>query len=465
MQYKTLAQSISIEGYGLHTGTKTSVTLRPIEGGRGITFKVIKEGTECLIPADVAKLSATDRSTTLKSGDHQIQTIEHLLAALYANYITAVEIIVHGEEIPILDGSARPWMETIAHADTVELDNEIEFIELEKIIDYTCPETGARYTAIPDDNFEISVTIDFDSPILAPQHAGLNDLSEFGATIANCRTFVFLHDVLPLLKLGLIKGGSLDNAILIAEETPDAETQQLLLQHFPKESDFTIQQGVLAKGGLQYPNEMARHKLLDVIGDLALTGTYFKGRIIVHRPSHKSNTAFAAVLKSYAKEVIRSKGRPKYDPEAAPLYDNIQIQGILPHRYPILLVDKIMELTDQYVVGVKNVTFNESFFQGHFPGNPVMPGVLQIEAMAQTGGILAISLMPDDHQYDTYFLKIDNAKFKQKVGPGDTLVFKLELLEPIRRGICVMQASAYVGSKLATEAVLTAQLVPRPKNV
>ena len=463
MQYKTLAQSIYVEGYGLHTGSQTSVTIKPMEGGSGIVFRIIKGGAEGTIPADIAKLSATDRSTTLKVGDYQIQTIEHLLAALYANYITDVEIVVQGEEIPILDGSARPWMDAIVHAGTIELDAEIEFIEFEKIIDYICPDTGARYTAIPNDTFEISTTIDFDSPILAPQHAGLTNLDEFASSVASCRTFVFLHDVLPLLKKGLIKGGSLDNAILLAEETPDSDTQQLLIEHFPQEADFTLRQGVIAKGGLQFPNEMARHKLLDVIGDLALTGTYFKGRIIVHRPSHKSNTAFASVLKSYVKEQVRAKGRPKYDPEAAPLYDNVQIQGILPHRYPILLVDKIMELTDQYVVGVKNVTFNESFFQGHFPGNPVMPGVLQIEAMAQTGGILAISLMPKEHQYDTYFLKIDNAKFKQKVGPGDTLVFKLELLEPIRRGICVMQASAYVGSKLATEAVLTAQLVPRSK--
>jgi len=464
MKQKTLRRSFSISGTGLHTGAVSKVTLQPAPVGHGIKFKVQANQAEKLIPADVTKVTSTERSTTLSVGELEIQTIEHLLAALYTSKLTNVLIEVEGQEIPILDGSSDTWVSAIESNGIEEQAGEVEVLSLDKTIHYVDPDTGAVYTAIPSSTMEISVTIDFKSKVVAPQHAELSSLDLFGQEIASCRTFVFLKDVLNLHKAGLIKGGKLDNAIIIADQVPSEAERKSLKEAFPDVKLALDQPGVYAAGGLKFSNEMARHKLLDVIGDLSLTGQYFNARIYVHRPSHKSNTAFAKVLKDYFKEMQKNKNVPAYDPNQAPIYDTLKIQEVLPHRYPFLLVDKIIELNDKFVVGIKNVTSNEAYFQGHFPGNPVMPGVLQIEALAQTGGILAISLMPDEFDYDTYFLKIDNAKFKAKVLPGDTLIFKMELLEPIRRGICIMQGTAYVGNKLVSEAVLTAQLVGKPKQ-
>lgn len=464
MVQQTLKDDITIQGFGLHTGQQTKVTIKPADPGFGIKFKIIAEGNDTFIAADANRVSATERSTSLKSGKYEIQTVEHLLAALYALKVSNAIVEVEGSEMPILDGSSMKWIEAIRKVGLVDQDKELEVYDMDKTIHYTDPDTGAVYTAIPAEKFELSVSIDFNSSIVAPQHAMLNDLELFPEEIAPCRTFVFLRDVLLLHKAGLIKGGKLDNAIIIADQLPTEEEKKSLKEAFPDVDLELDQPGVIAKNGLKYSNEMARHKLLDIIGDLALVGVYFNARIYAHKPSHKANTAFAAILKNYFRDIIKLKGKPAYDPDQEPVYDLLKIQQVLPHRYPFLLVDKIIELNSKHVVGVKNVTFNEGYFQGHFPGNPIMPGVLQIEALAQTGGILAISLMPPEYDYDTYFLKIDDAKFKAKVGPGDTLIFKMELLEPIRRGICIMQGTAYVGNKLVTEAILTAQLVAKPKQ-
>lgn len=465
MKQHTIGSVVELSGSGLHTGKNVNVKLHPAEAGSGIKFKVVdSEGNTTIIPADVNRVSATSRSTSLKSGDTEVHTVEHLLAALYCSHVHNVTVELNGNELPILDGSSIQWIKLIEKAGLQEQDVNLDMIEIQELVQFTDTDTGATYTVIPSENFELSITIDFNSSVVAPQHASMSGLDAFKDEIAHCRTFVFLKDVLHLQKSGLIKGGNLNNAILIADSIPDESTVKELREVFPNEQIDITSPGIYANGGLAFSNEMARHKLLDLIGDLALTGFFFKGKIMVHKPSHKSNTAFATFLKNHIKEAVRQRNVPVYDPNSEPLMNILDISKILPHRYPFLLVDKIIELSDNYVVGVKNVTMNEHFFEGHFPGNPVMPGVLQIEAMAQTGGILAISLMPKGHEYDTYFLKIDKVKFKQKVGPGDTIIFKMELMEPIRRGICIMQGTAFIGNKLISEAILTAQMVPKDKR-
>jgi UDP-3-O-[3-hydroxymyristoyl] N-acetylglucosamine deacetylase / 3-hydroxyacyl-[acyl-carrier-protein] dehydratase len=458
MKQTTIKKIVQCEGIGLHSGQLSKVILKPAPANHGIKFAKKVEDDYHVMSADVQLVKSSERCTVIENDFFRVMTIEHLLSACVGCGVHNLLIEITAEELPILDGSSAPWVELIEQAEIKLHDDEVQFDQILEPLNYTDADTGGIYTFTPSDITEFSVAIDFNSQVVAPQYASWNENEDFKKEIAPCRTFVFLHDVLILLQHGLIKGGTLDSAVLITEQSVDPTHHLLLQQHFPEQNDHVLEKGIHAKGGLYFNNELARHKLLDLVGDISLINRFFKGKIFAVKPSHKGNTAFAKVLKKHIVEQAKSI---YYNSNDAPVYTNEEIAKMLPHRYPFLLVDKIIFLDDQKVIGIKNVTFNENFFQGHFPNNPVMPGVLQIEALAQVGGVLAIRHMPVDQKFDTYFLKIDNAKFKRKVIPGDTLLLKMELMEPIRRGICKMQGTALVGNKIVAEAELTAQLVAR----
>jgi len=465
MKQKSLNKPASISGIGLHTGEVVNMTIKPADSNHGIRFRRVDlpcENREVL--ADVSKVFSTQRGTSLKSGDAMVHTVEHVLAALYAMEIDNAVIEVDGPEIPILDGSAAPFVEMIEKAGSKELDADREVFKITEPITYRDENTGTEILALPNDHFEATVLIDFNSKILGQQYASLYDIKDFPEAIAPCRTFVFLHELEALIDQGLIKGGDLDNAIVIADVVMSEDKLQKLAKRLGKESITIEEEGILNTVKLHYSNEPARHKLLDIIGDISLLGKHVQGKIVAKKPGHTANVSFTKILKRKYREFQKLRAIPHYDPNKEPVYDNVQINELLPHRYPFLLIDKVIEITDTSVVAVKNVSINEAYFQGHFPGNPVMPGVLQIEAMAQTGGILVLSNVDEPKDWDTYFLKIDKAKFKYKVVPGDTLIFKLELLSPIRRGICNMFGSAYVGDRLVSEGELTAQIIKRNKD-
>ncbi len=462
MKQQTIEKKVSLQGIGLHTGQTTTVSLLPAVDNHGIKFRRVDIEKSATIAADPNKVASSNRSTCLKVGDTDIYTIEHLLSALSASAIDNVLVEVDGAEIPIMDGSAKEWMKLLKKAGKKEQEKEREYLVIEEPIEYVDEETGAKFIALPSDTFEVTVLLDYEAEVLNGQYATLNKLEDYPKEIAPCRTFVLLSELEKLAKEGLIKGGSLDNAIVFA----DKKMSQKALGQLAKKighpaADFTIENGILNTKKLQFPNEAARHKLLDLIGDLALINKPIKGKIIVTKPGHQANTNFAKKLRAIFVEQKKLKGKPRYNPNATPLYNSVQIQELLPHRHPFLLVDKIIELSDTHVVGIKNVTHDEYFFQGHFPGNPLMPGVLQMEALAQAGGILALSLVDPSVKWNTYFLKIDNAKFKNMVVPGDTVILKMELLAPIRRGVCQMRGTAYVGNKIVSEGDLTAQIVKR----
>ena len=456
----TLSESVSISGTGLHTGVLVDMTLQPANPGFGIQFQRVDLPNQPLIKADCDLLTDTSRGTTLQVGDAKVSTVEHILAALVGLGVDNLLIELNGPEIPIMDGSSAPFIEAIEKVGVLEQDAAKAWYSIDENIFHYDEDKRVEMVALPALDYQITTLIDFNSPVLGTQHAALKTIKDFKSEISPCRTFCFLHELETLLEHDLIKGGDINNAIVVVDKTVTKEEMTRLAKVFKRDKIEVKSEGYLNNLELRFPNEPARHKLLDVIGDLALIGYPIKARIIANRPGHSSNVEFAKKIKQYIKKNKNIKDVPVYDPSATPVYTLEQIEKTLPHRHPFLLVDKIIELTDTSIVGVKNVTFNEWFFPGHFPGNPVMPGVLQIEALAQTGGILCINAMPKGN-YDTYFLKINNCKFKQMVKPGDTMLLKLELMAPIRRGICEMRGTVYVNGKVATESELVAQVVKR----
>lgn len=461
MKQRTIQKQVTLSGVGLHTGCEVSLTLCPAEANYGIRFRRLDLPGTPVIKADVSNVTTTLRGTTIRQGDAHVSTVEHLMAALFSLGVDNVLVDINGPEVPILDGSAIEFVKMVGNAGIVELEDEKEVFEIKEPLRYKDEKTGAELVALPCEKMELTTLIDFNSKVLGQQYACLDNLEDFSSQIAPCRTFVFLHELEYLVDNNLIKGGDLSNAIVIVDRLMSEEELEKLAAKLNRPSVKIDKEGILNTTELLFNNEPARHKLLDVLGDLALTGCYFKGKIVSTKPGHTANIQFARMLKTAFMEQKRNKGVPVYDPNAEPIYTSSDIAGFLPHRYPFLLVDKIIELGENHVVGVKNITFNEAFFQGHFPGNPIFPGVLQLEALAQTGGILALSKVGDPGNWDTYFLKIDGAKFKQKVVPGDTLLLRMELIEPIRRGIVQMKGTAYVGNKVVSEGILTAQIVKR----
>lgn len=461
MKQCTIKNTVALKGVGLHTGKVVELVFQPAPVDHGYKFQRVDLPNQPIFSADVSRVVSTQRGTTIKTEEAQVSTIEHVLSALRGLEIDNILISVDGPEVPILDGSAIKFVEALKSAGIEEQDAEREYFVVEETISYRDESSGIEILALPSDNFEVISMIDFNSQFLGQQYASLQNISDFEKEIAPCRTFVFLHELEALFSQNLIKGGDLDNAIVIADRMMDQHELDVLAQKLGKPSVKLDGQGILNTIDLHFKNEPARHKLLDIIGDLSLLGVPIKGKIVATKPGHKANVEFTKLLKKALLEQRKLRGKPKYDPDKEPLFDSNRIAQWLPHRFPFLLVDKIIELSANHVVGIKNITFNENYFQGHFPDNPVMPGVLQIEAMAQTGGILALSTVEDPGNWDTYFLKIENAKFKYKVLPGDTLIIKMELMAPIRRGICQMQATAYVGNKIVSEAELTAQIVKR----
>ena len=461
MKQRTINKEVSLSGVGLHTGRPATIEFKPAPVNHGYKFQRVDLEGQPTCYADVNRVVSTKRGTTIKSGEVEIHTIEHILSALSGLELDNIIIQIDGPEVPIMDGSAMPFVEAIESVGIQEQEEEKDYFVIKEPIYYQDEETGIELIALPSDHFEVITMIDFNSPVLGQQYASIDSLDKYVEEIAPCRTFVFLHELEFLFNQGLIKGGDLDNAIVIVDQMVPQEKLDDLAQKLGKPSVKVTSQGILNTIDLKFKNEPARHKLLDVVGDIALLGKPIKGKIVATKPGHAANVAFTKLLKKKLQEERKLKGKPNYDPNVEPLFNSVKIAEWLPHRYPFLLVDKIIELTENYVVGVKSVTMNEYFFQGHFPGNPVMPAVLQIEAMAQTGGILALSTVEDPGNWDTYFLKIENARFKQKVVPGDTVLFKLELMAPIRRGICQMYSTAYVGNKIVSEAELTAQIVKR----
>jgi UDP-3-O-[3-hydroxymyristoyl] N-acetylglucosamine deacetylase/3-hydroxyacyl-[acyl-carrier-protein] dehydratase len=436
------------------------MTLNPANPGYGIQFQRIDLPNKPIIKADCDLVTDTSRGTTLQVGDAKVSTVEHILAALVGLGVDNVLIELNGPEIPIMDGSSAPFIELIEKTGVLEQDAAKAWYSIDENIFHYDEGKRVEMVALPSLDYQITTLIDFNSPVLGTQHAALKTIKEFKAEISPCRTFCFLHELEALLEHDLIKGGDINNAIVVVDKPVTDEEMGRLAKVFKREKIEVKSEGYLNNLELRFPNEPARHKLLDVVGDLALIGYPIKARIIANRPGHSSNVEFAKKIKQYIKKNKHVKDVPVYDPAVTPVFNLEQIEKLLPHRYPFLFVDKIIELSDTVIVGVKNVTFNEWFFPGHFPGNPVMPGVLQIEALAQTGGILCINAMPEG-SYDTYFLKIDNCKFKQMVKPGDTMILKMELTAPIRRGICEMRGTVYVNGKVATEADLVAQVVKR----
>ena len=455
----TLVNAVSISGNGLHTGINVDMILKPANPGFGYQFQRIDLPGAPIIKADCDLVTDTSRGTTLEKGECKVSTVEHILAALVGMGVDNCLIELNGPEVPIIDGSSSPFVNIIAKTGVLEQDAAKTWYSLDTNISYFDEDKKVEMTAMPAVNYQVTTLIDFNSPVLGTQHASLKNIKDFETEIAPCRTFCFLHELETLLENDLIKGGDINNAIVVVDKTLTDEEINRLAKAFGREK-IEIKKGYLNNLELRFSNEPARHKLLDIVGDLALIGYPIKTHIIANRPGHSSNVEFAKKIKQYIKKNRHTRDIPVYDPNQDPVFTQQQIEKTLPHRYPFLLVDKVIKLTDTLIVGIKNVTINEYFFQGHFPGNPIMPGVLQIEALAQTGGLLCINAMPEG-EYDTYFLKIDNCKFKQKVVPGDTLILKMEMTEPIRRGICVMKGSVYVGNKLCSEADLTAQLVKR----
>jgi UDP-3-O-[3-hydroxymyristoyl] N-acetylglucosamine deacetylase/3-hydroxyacyl-[acyl-carrier-protein] dehydratase len=456
----TIQKEISLSGVGLHTGNQVKLTFKPAGVNHGFAFKRVDLEGEPIIEAKAELVVNTQRGTNLEKNGVQIQTSEHVLAAAVGLGIDNLLIEINSSEPPIMDGSSKYFVEALESAGIEEQDAEVEEYVVKEIISYKDETSGSEIILMPSEEYQVMTMVDFGTKILGTQNATLETISDFKKEISAARTFSFLHEIEMLLENDLIKGGDLNNAIVYVDKELSATTMEKLKKAFKKEDIAVKPNGILDNLNLHWANEAARHKLLDVIGDLALVGTKIKGKIIANKPGHLINTQFAKKLAKIIKAEKRNNV-PQYDLNLQPLMDIHQIMDILPHRPPFLLIDRIIELSDRHVVGMKNVTMNENFFVGHFPGAPVMPGVLQVEAMAQCGGVLVLSTVPDPENYLTYFMKMDNVKFKQKVLPGDTLIFKAELVTPIRRGICHMQAYAYANGKLVAEAELMAQIAKK----
>ena len=456
---KTLKESIEFNGLGLHTGKKVCMVIIPARENHGIKFQRIDLPGVPIVPADIDLVKDTQRSTTLELNNVKIITVEHLMSALYALGVNNVLVKMNNSEVPILDGSAKIFVDEIQKVGLKDQNAPLKFINLPNPINYSDFESGAEILFVPANNFILSVVLDYQNPVLGTQYAEIRNLENYPEEIAPCKTFVLLTELEKLAQANLIKGGDLQNAIVLVDrdEIKIQEIKKLAHLLGKDDTDIQVNGNVLNNCELQFFNEPARHKLLDVIGDLALIGMPIMGHIITKKPGHKLNTSFAQILKKAMKE--QEKSPRKFDLTKKPLYDIVAIEKMLPHRYPFLLIDKIMEITDNGIIGVKNVTMNENFFMGHFPNNPVMPGVLQIEAMAQTGGIFSLSKVKEPHLYSTYFMKIDNVKFKKKVIPGDTVVFDLNLISPIRRGLVHMRGKGYVNGVICIEAEMLAQVV------
>ncbi len=453
----TIAEEVSISGIGLHTGNEVNLKFLPAPANTGYVFRRVDMEGQPQFEALADYVVDTSRGTTLEYKGARITTIEHVLAALVGLNIDNVIVEMNQEEAPILDGSSFYYVHILQKVGLVNLEHEKVYFELKEVISYVDEKRNTEMTIVPDSTRRISTMIDYNTSVLGTQNAELNDYADFAKEIAPCRTFVFLHELEYLLDNDLIKGGDLSNAIVfVNKQVSDAELERLATL-FNKPNVKVMQKGILNNLELKFDNEAARHKLLDIMGDLALVGMPIRGRIIASRPGHESNVAFAKKIRSYIKR--HNAGPPVVDLTAKPLYDINAIKELLPHRNPFLLVDKIMSVTADSVIGVKNVSGNEDFFVGHFPEEPVMPGVLQVEAMAQAGGILVLSQLDEPEAYSTYFLKMDNVRLRNKVVPGDTIVFDLRLLSPIRRGLCHMGGKAWVGDKIVMEAELLAQIV------
>ncbi|WP_299121559.1 bifunctional UDP-3-O-[3-hydroxymyristoyl] N-acetylglucosamine deacetylase/3-hydroxyacyl-ACP dehydratase [uncultured Tenacibaculum sp.] len=456
-QQKTIQNEVTLSGVGLHTGNEVTMVFKPAPVNNGFAFKRVDLEGQPIIEAKADYVTNTQRGTNLEKNGVQIQTSEHVLAAAVGLDIDNLIIEINASEPPIMDGSSKFFVKALEEAGIVEQDAEIEEYVVKEVISYKDETTGSEIILMPSEEYQVTTMVDFGTKILGTQNATLDKISDFKENISAARTFSFLHEIEMLLENDLIKGGDLNNAIVYVDKELSESTTEKLKKAFKKDDIKIKSNGILDNLELHWANEAARHKLLDVIGDLALVGTRIRGKVIANKPGHLVNTLFAKKLAKIIKKEKRNNV-PTFNLNEEPLMDIHKIMDILPHRPPFLLIDRILELSDKHVVGMKNVTMNEDFFVGHFPGAPVMPGVLQVEAMAQCGGVLVLNTVPDPENYLTYFMKMDNVKFKQKVLPGDTLIFKAELITPIRRGICHMQAYTYANGKIVAEAELMAQI-------
>ncbi len=456
---RTLAKEVSLSGKGLHSGINVTITFKPAPANHGYKFCRVDLPGKPVIEALVDQVADTSRGTTLVQNNASAATIEHVLAALYGMQVDNVLIELNGPEAPIMGGAAWKFVEAIMEAGFTDLKEDRNYFVVKQKITYSDEEHGVDLIVYPDDHLSINVLIDYNSRILGNQYAILDSIKDFEKEICKSRTFVFFHELEPLHNMGLIKGGDLDNAVVILEKEVEQTEIDRIAKLFNRPGINKHTAGILNNTELRYPNEPARHKLLDIMGDLALVGHPIKGKVVATRPGHYANTRLAKLIRQEMKRTISKLNIPVYDPSQPPVYSLEEIKKRLPHRFPFLLVDKIISLDTNIVVGIKNVTFNEPFFQGHFPDEPIMPGVLLVEALAQTGGILVLHNVEEPEKYSTYFLKIDKLKFKHKVIPGDTVILKMELIDPMRRGIVTMYGQAFVGNNLVVEGEMTAQVI------